>query len=103
MSTEVFYIFLLLLIFINDLAFCSVVIFLGLIKELLVVWFPLTFYMSPEFILEMFAIEFRTLDTSDLGDKLDQLFGGLPPKAMVLVLPLLHISLEKYIKGKAGR
>jgi hypothetical protein len=51
----------------------------------------------------MFAIEFRALDTSDLDDKLDQLFGGLPPKAMVLVLPLLHISLEKYIKGKAGR
>ena len=47
----------------------------------------------------MFAIEFRVLDTSDLDDKLDQLFGGLPRKAMVLVLPLLHISL-KYIKGK---
>ena len=54
-------------------------------------------------VAEMFAIEFRTLDTSDLDDKLDQLFGGLPRKAMVLVLPLLHISLEKYIKGKAGR
>jgi len=52
---------------------------------------------------EHFAVEFRTLDTSDLDDKLDQLFGGLPPKAMVLVLPLLHVSLEKYIKGKAGR
>ena len=51
----------------------------------------------------MFAVEFRVLDTSDLDDKLDQLFGGLPRKAMVLVLPLLHISLEKYIKGKAGR
>ena len=54
-------------------------------------------------VAEMFAIEFRTLDTSDLDDKLDQLFGGLPPKAMVLVLTLLNISLEKYIKGKAGR
>ena len=35
---------------------------------------------------EMFAIEFRVMDTSDLDDKLDQLFGGLPRKAMVLVL-----------------
>ena len=54
-------------------------------------------------VAEMFAIEFRALDTSDLDDKLDQLFVGLPRKAMVLVLPLLHVSLEKYIKGKAGR
>ena len=54
-------------------------------------------------VAEMFAIEFRVLDTSDLDDKLDQLFGGLPPRAMMLVLPLLHVSLEKYIKGKAGR
>ena len=54
-------------------------------------------------IAEMFAVEFKVLDTSDLDDKLDQLFGGLPRKAMVLVLPLLHGSLEKYIKGKAGR
>jgi|TARA_R100000329_G_scaffold429_1_gene946 hypothetical protein len=54
-------------------------------------------------IAEMFAVEFKVLDTSDLDDKLDQLFGGLPRKAMVLVLPLLHVSLEKYIKGKAGR
>ena len=54
-------------------------------------------------IAEMFAVEFKVLDTSDLDDKLDQLFGGLPRKAMVHVLPLLHVSLEKYIKGKAGR
>ena len=54
-------------------------------------------------VAEMYALEFRVLDTSDLDDKLDHLFGGLPPKAMVLVLPLLHISLEKYIKSKAGR
>ena len=54
-------------------------------------------------IAEMFAVEFKVLETSDLDDKLDQLFGGLPRKAMVLVLPLLHVSLEKYIKGKAGR
>ena len=52
---------------------------------------------------EMFAIEFRIMDTSDLDDKLDQLFGGLPRKAMVLVLPLLHVALEKYLKTKAGR
>ena len=51
----------------------------------------------------MFAIEFRVMDTSDLDDKLDQLFGGLPRKAMVLVLPLLHVALEKYLKTKAGR
>ena len=54
-------------------------------------------------VAEMYALEFRVLDTSDLDDKLDQLFGGLPRKAMVLVLPLLHVSLEKYINGKAGR
>ena len=54
-------------------------------------------------VAEMFAIEFRVMDTSDLDDKLDQLFGGLPRKAMVLVLPLLHIALEKYLKTKAGR
>jgi len=45
-------------------------------------------------VAEMFAIEFRALDTSDLDDKLDQLFGGFPPKAMDLVLLLLHISLD---------
>ena len=44
-------------------------------------------------VAEMFAIEFRTLDTSDLDDKLDQLFGGLPPKAMLLAMPLLHMLL----------
>ena len=54
-------------------------------------------------VAEMFAIEFKTLDTSDLDDKLDQLFGGLPPKAMLLALPLLHVALEKYLKAKAGR
>lgn len=54
-------------------------------------------------VAEMFAIEFKTLDTSDLDDKLDQLFGGLPPKAMLLALPLLHVALEKYIKTKTGR
>ena len=53
-------------------------------------------------VAEMFAIEFRTLDTSDLDDKLDQLFGGLPPKAMLLAMPLLHIALEKYIKQRQG-
>jgi hypothetical protein len=54
-------------------------------------------------VAEMFAIEFRVMDTSDLDDKLDQLFGGLPRKAMVLVLPLLHVALEKYLKSKSGR
>ena len=54
-------------------------------------------------VAEMFAIEFRVLDTSDLDDKLDLLFGGLPPKAMLLALPLLHVALEKYLKAKAGR
>ena len=38
-----------------------------------------------------------------LDDKLDQLFGGLPPKAMLLAMPLLHVALEKYIKTKTGR
>ena len=54
-------------------------------------------------VAEMFAIEFRVMDTSDLDDKLDQLVGGLPRKAMVLVLPLLHVALEKYLKSKSGR
>ena len=43
-------------------------------------------------VAEMFAIEFRTLDTSDLDDKLDQLFGGLPPKSMLHAMPLLHVA-----------
>ena len=32
-------------------------------------------------IAQMFAIEFRELDRSDLDEKLDSLFGGLPAKA----------------------
>ena len=43
-------------------------------------------------VADMFAVEFRVLDTSDLDDKLDQLFGGLPPKAMLLAMPLLHVA-----------
>jgi len=50
----------------------------------------------------MFAIEFRALDSTDLEDKLDAFFGGLPRESLVLVTPILHIALEMYLRGKAS-
>ena len=49
---------------------------------------------------EMFAVEFRALDSTDLEDKLDAFFGGLPRESLVLVTPILHIALEMYLRGK---
>tara|TARA_R100001594_G_C3851725_1_gene218637 strand:+ start:182 stop:457 length:276 start_codon:yes stop_codon:yes gene_type:complete len=51
---------------------------------------------------EMFAVEFRALDSTDLEDKLDAFFGGLPRESLVLVTPILHIALEMYLRGKAS-
>ncbi len=45
----------------------------------------------------MFAIEFEELHRSDLNDKLESFFGGLPPKAMSMAPLLLHIALDLFI------
>ena len=49
-------------------------------------------------VAEMFAIEFRVMDTSDLDEQLDQIIGGLPRRAMVLGSPLLHVASENDLK-----
>ena len=46
---------------------------------------------------QMFAIEFEELERSDLNDKLESFFGGLPPKAMTLAPLLLHTALDMYM------
>lgn len=49
---------------------------------------------------QMFSIEFRELERSDLNDKLESFFGGLPKKAMLMAPLLLHIALDMYIMHK---
>ena len=49
---------------------------------------------------QMFSIEFEELERSDLNDKLDSFFGGLPPKAMTMAPWLLHIALDMYMLKK---
>ena len=46
---------------------------------------------------QMFAVEFRELERSDLNDKLESFFGGLPAKSMSMAPSLLHIALDIYI------
>ncbi len=48
-------------------------------------------------VAQMLAIEFEDLHRTDLNDKLDALFGGLPPKAFELVPLLLHIALDIFM------
>lgn len=53
-----------------------------------------------EFLLglaQMFAVEFEELHRSDLNDKLESFFGGLPSKAMTMAPLLLHIALDLFI------
>ena len=45
---------------------------------------------------QMFAVEFRELERSDLNDKLESFFGGLPAKSMSMAPSLLHIALDIY-------
>ena len=49
---------------------------------------------------QMFAVEFRELERSDLNDKLESFFGGLPAKSMSMAPSLLHIALDIYIMQK---
>ena len=49
---------------------------------------------------QMFAVEFRELERSDLNDKLESFFGGLPQKSLSMVPSLLHIALDIYIMQK---
>jgi hypothetical protein len=51
-------------------------------------------------IAQMFAVEFQELDRSDLDDKLDSLFGGLPAKIKILAPQFLHIALDLYMQTK---
>lgn len=53
-------------------------------------------------IAQMFAIEFKELDRSDLDEKLDSLFGGLPAKAKMLAPQFLHIALDMYMQTKVS-
>ncbi len=48
-------------------------------------------------VAQMLAIEFEDLHRTDLNDKLDALFGGLPPKAFEMVPLLLHIALDIFM------
>lgn len=45
----------------------------------------------------MFSIEFQELHKTDLSDKLASLFGGLPPKAVIMAPMLLHIALDIFL------
>ena len=49
---------------------------------------------------QMFAVEFRELERSDLKDKLESFFGGLPQKSLSMGPSLLHIALDIYIMQK---
>lgn len=49
---------------------------------------------------QMFAVEYRELERSDLNDKLESFFGGLPQKALSMAPSLLHIALDIYIMQK---
>tara|TARA_R100000152_G_C6757513_1_gene181328 strand:+ start:525 stop:806 length:282 start_codon:yes stop_codon:yes gene_type:complete len=49
---------------------------------------------------QMFAVEFRELERSDLNDKLESFFGGLPSKSLSMAPSLLHIALDIYIMQK---
>jgi len=46
---------------------------------------------------QMFSIEFEEMHRTDLNDKLESFFGGLPPKAMSMAPLLLHIALDLFI------
>ena len=49
---------------------------------------------------QMFAVEFREVERSDLNDKLESFFGGLPQKSLSMAPSLLHIALDIYIMQK---
>jgi len=46
---------------------------------------------------QMFSVEFEEMHRTDLSDKLESFFGGLPPKAMSMAPLLLHIALDLFI------
>jgi len=46
---------------------------------------------------QMFSVEFEEMHRTDLNDKLESFFGGLPPKAMLMAPLLLHIALDLFI------
>jgi hypothetical protein len=48
-------------------------------------------------VAQMLSIEFDELHRSDLSDKLDALFGGLPDHAFKMVPLFLHIALELFL------
>jgi hypothetical protein len=45
----------------------------------------------------MLSVEFQELHKTDLSDKLASLFGGLPPKAVIMAPMLLHIALDIFL------
>jgi len=48
-------------------------------------------------VAQMLAIEFEDLHRTDLNEKLDALFGGLPSKAFEMVPLFLHIALDIFM------
>ena len=48
-------------------------------------------------VAQMLAIEFEDLHRTDLNDKLDALFGGLPAKAFEMVPLFLRIALDIFM------
>ena len=48
-------------------------------------------------VAQMLAIEFEDLHRTDLNDKLDALFGGLPAKAFEMDPLFLHIALDIFM------
>jgi len=48
-------------------------------------------------VAQMLAIEFEEMHRTDLNEKLDALFGGLPPKAFEMVPLFMHIALDIFM------
>ena len=48
-------------------------------------------------VAQMLAVEFEDLHRTDLNDKLDALFGGLPAKAFEMVPLFPHIALDIFM------
>ena len=55
---------------------------------------PMEFF---ENVANMFAVEFEELHRTDLSDKLNALFGGLPEPAFKMVPLLVHIALDIFL------
>jgi len=55
---------------------------------------PADFFLN---VANMLAVEFEELHRTDLSDKLNALFGGLPPEAFKMVPLLIHVALDIFL------